>query len=478
MNTHDSFKNLCLIHVMEGLSAGLSAYSGPSRAALVYAENPSDPIRVYDPQDLLRGHEPRLRELYLDSDEWRRQGVDMTTINTPGEMYPEKNLGLTGLISYGGRCRNIFYQMWFTEHHPDACCVGPTERWLEHTASLLANDFASQNVLYAGSSGYVLREYATHAVRDYVLDELTLMLGWDTPVLVLPILDTILAVSKIPEEGHRPVGHLVFVAPRDFPDLEFMIRFPRHLRPSVNNYKHVRKLLQTVEHGDRKLVSDGISLLGIITGQMPECRLTADFQGGFGFLRLAGKPVCSFSDGRFTSTNQNPNLVDLEELLLETSLDPEESNALFQMVKGIVTYACERHFGCTIVIDLHKAPLTISGQLLQHPVNLKDAPYLDLAKSLAKVDGALHIGGDLHLHAFGCLLDGHAVPGENLSRGARFNSALRFTSERDQVIAVVVSADKPVSVIQGGVEMTARCEWEPISKGLTPPPTLAEWIKD
>ena len=132
----------------------------------------------------------------------------------------------------------------------------------------------------------------------------------------------------------------------------------------------------------------------------------------------------------------------------------------------------------TIVIDLHKAPLTISGQLLQHPVNLKDAPYLDLAKSLAKVDGALHIGRDLHLHAFGCLLDGHAVPGENLSRGARFNSALRFTSERDQVIAVVVSADKPVSVIQGGVEMTARCEWEPISKGLTPPPTLAEWIKD
>ena len=111
------------------------------------------------------------------------------------------------------------------------------------------------------------------------------------------------------------------------------------------------------------------------------------------------------------------------------------------------------------------------------PINLEDAKFLDLARSLAKVDGALHVGGDLRLHAFGCLLDGHAVPGENLSRGARFNSALRFTSERENVIVVVVSSDKPVSVIQQGVELTARCEWKTYSKLVEPPPGLADWIQ-
>jgi len=474
---HHSYKNLCLYHVVDGLSAGLSQFSGQSRAALIYAEGPEDPVRVYDPQDLLRGHEPRLEELYLDSSEWRRRGPDTRTMTTFGEMHPEKNLELTGLVSFGGRSRSIFYQMWFTEHHPDMCSIGPTERWLEHAAFLLANDFAFENALYAGSSGYVLREYATHAVRDYVLDEVNVMLGWDTKVLVLPILDAVLAISKTPEEGHKPRGHLVFVAPVDFPDLEFLVRFPKDLRPGIHNYKHVRKLLQAVERADRKLVSDGLCIVGIVAGRMPECRLTADFRGGHGFLRFAGEPVCSFSDGRFTSSNRKANLVDLEEMLFESRLDPDAGGALFRLVKKIVYHAGEEKFGCTIVIDPNERPLAISGQILDRPVSLEDPDYLDLACSLAKVDGALHIGSDLRLHAFGCLLDGHAVPGENLSRGARFNSALRFTTERDEVIVVVVSSDRPVSIIQGGVEITARCELKSFSKLVALPPTLEEWIR-
>jgi len=477
MINENSYKNLCLYHVVDGLSAGLSQFSGPSRAALIYAERPTDPVRIYDPQDLLRGHEPRLRELYVDTEEWRQQGPDTTTMTSFGDVHPETNLGLAGLISFGGRSRNIFYQMWFTEHHPDLCSIGPIERLLEHAAFLLANDFASENALYAGSSGYVLREYATHAVRDYVLDEVNVMLGWDTKVLVLPILDAVLAISKTPEEGNKPRGHLVFVAPDDFQDLEFLIRFPREVRPSVNNYKHVRKLLQAVERSARKLVSDGLSIAGIIEGRMPECRLTAEYREGHGFLRLAGNPVCSFSEGRFIASNWQACLVDLEELLLETRLDSENRSSLLRIVRDIVNHAVEGKFGCTIVADLNRTPLAISGQLLDQPIDLVDAKYLDLARSVAKVDGALHIGADLRLHAFGCLLDGHAVPGENLSRGARFNSALRFTSERANVIVVVVSSDKPVSVIQQGVELTACCEWKTFTKLIEAPPILSDWIQ-
>lgn len=67
----DRHHMLCLHSVLEGLRLGLCEFSGPSRTALIYAQKDGEPLRVVDPQNLLRGHEPRLREYYLDTDEWR-----------------------------------------------------------------------------------------------------------------------------------------------------------------------------------------------------------------------------------------------------------------------------------------------------------------------------------------------------------------------------------------------------------------------
>jgi hypothetical protein len=476
--TNDSVKNLCLFHILDGLREGLSHFSGPSRAALVYSERLGDPIRVYDPQGLLRGHEPKLKEIYLDSDEWRVNAPKTHDITLFGQMFPENNLELSGLISYGGRTRSIFYQMWFTEHHPDMCSIGPTERWLEHAVSLLSLDFSVEAPFHTTVSSYALREYAGHAVRDYILDELSLMFGFDAKIFVFPILDAILGISSTREEGSRPKGRLVFISPEDLSRQQYLVRFPPLERPALKNYKHVRKLLQAVEDSDRRLISYGKNIVGIATGKMPERRATADFRGEYGFLRLAGKPVCSFSDGSFCSSTRRANLVHLEEALLEFHLDPSSSNDLFQIVSSIVHGAGKQKHGCTLVVDLNDSPIEISGQQLEHPINLKQESFLGLAKSLAKVDGALHIGQDLHLHGFACLLDGRAVSGEDRARGARFNSALRFTAEHDNVLVVVVSFDKPVSVIQGGVELTAQCEWEPFSKLIKAPPTLEEWLEE
>jgi hypothetical protein len=41
----------------------------------------------------------------------------------------------------------------------------------------------------------------------------------------------------------------------------------------------------------------------------------------------------------------------------------------------------------------------------------------------------------------------------------------------------VVSSDRPVSVIQGGVELSAQCEVKPISGTKSSPPTIEEWLK-
>jgi hypothetical protein len=302
------------------------------------------------------------------------------------------------------------------------------------------------------------------------------MLGWDTKVLVIPILDAALAISKTVEEGFPPRGNLVIVAPQDFSRLKFLARFPRNERPDLRNTKHVRKLLQAVESSEHKLVCDGLNIFGIVTGKMPECRLTLDFRGTYGFVRLAGALVCSFSDGRFYSSNRKANLVDLEEILVEAPINRTSSNRLFRVVSDIVNKAGEEAHGCTLVIDLNEPVLDIPGQELEDPIDLRGKELVELAQALSKMDGALQIGLDCRLHRFACLLDGLSVPGEDRARGARFNSALRFSARRENLAVIVVSADRPVSIIKGGVEITARCELRPFTKMVKPPPTMKEWI--
>ena len=188
-----------------------------------------------------------LKEIYLDTHTWRADVAATKGIKHLGQIFPEKNLELSGLISRGARTRSVYYQMWFSEHHPDVCSIGPTERWLEHAAFLLSLDFTIEGPFYSATSGYLLREYATHAVRDYILDEICIMFGWDIKIFVLPILDAILGISKTREEGAWPRGKLVFISPDDFARVDFLVRFPISERPSLQKHKHVRKLLQAVD---------------------------------------------------------------------------------------------------------------------------------------------------------------------------------------------------------------------------------------
>jgi hypothetical protein len=476
--TAESFRHMCIINILDGLRDGLSHFSTQSRAAVIYAIEATDPICIYDPQNLLRGHEPRLKELYLDSNAWRDHPSPAATLGTVGPIYFEKNLQLAGLISFGARSGSIFYQMWFTEQHPDMCSIGPTERWLEHAAWLLSQDVAAQNFFCMGTSGYVLREYATHAVRDHIVDERNIMMGWDTQIRVFPVLDAVLGISKTREEGAWTRGKLAVVEPSLLSGIGFITEFPEAERPLLRNHKHVRKMLLAVEFSERLLVSDGMHVVGIAAGQLPAHGIIADFRGAHGFLWLNGLPVCSFFDGRFHSSTRQAKLVQVEEALLEPHFDPSTTSELFKIVAKIVHNAEDQKFGCTLVLDLNQTPIEIAGQHLKSPIDLTQEPNLDLARSLAKIDGALHIGIDLKLQAFACLLDGCSIPGEDRARGARFNSALRFTAQHQNLIVVVVSSDRPVSVIQEGVELSAQCEWKPVPGFIVGPPLLSDWLNE
>lgn len=468
-----SFESICIFHILDGLREGLSHFSQQSRAALIYARKSDSPPRIWDPQDLLDGHEPKLRDYYLYSLKWRGEIPPSRDIEIIRQ--EDTGLDLSGLINQGARSRSMHYQMWFTEEHPDMCSLGPTRNWLEYAAELIAQNFETCNVRNLDTAGFMLQHCGTHAVRDFIVDERS-RLGWlDTRIRVYPFLDAIIGVSSTKEEGAWPRGRMVVVEPSQLDQVRFVCRFPIHEQPKLADIKHVRKLLQAVEDSGRVLVSDGSTVLGIALGSMPGAYLAAQFSGTFGFLWIRDNLVCSFADGRFHSSNLRANLVQLEEQLLETDLSMEKQHSLLRIVSLLVNRVRDRKHGCTLVVDTGTKRLSMSGQHFEEPLGLQESSQLKLACSLAKLDGALHICRDLKLHGFGCLMDGRCVPGENRARGARFNSALRFTAEHEDIVVVVVSADRPVSIIKNGVELTALCRFGQI-RGLSRPPLLAEWV--
>lgn len=475
MLTREFPKKLCIAHAVDGLRTGLSNFSGPSRVALIYSLSPEKELRVYDPQELLRGHELKLQDIFLNQ-KVHLQNRDLC-FRDHFDWVHFHEIDLTGLLCKGGWSRDIFYQLWFTEHHPDMCSIGPTKMWLESAVTILAQDFSLSTQMTMGNSEILLQGFAVHAIRDYLLDRRNLILGPDTHLRVYPILEAVLAISKTREEGAWARGVLGFVDPEYTEVISYLVKFsPEHL-PLLKNHKHARKMLSAVEGTTNVLVSDGVHLLGITDDVLPPGSLLAQFLANYGFLFLDDELVCSFGDGTFSSSTRKSKLVELEEILLEFRQTREQQDRLFKVIANLVHFAQERKFGCTLVIDFNAPPLDISGQYLEYPLDLEDNSVLSLVQALSRVDGALHIGIDLRLYAFACLLDGPRIPGEDRARGARYNSALRFTATRDNVIVVVVSSDRPVSVILGGIEISAACFWEDF---VAPDshPTLQEWLEN
>lgn len=472
-----AFISRCISDTLAGLREGLSRFSGKSRSAVIFCLHEKDSLQICDPQNLLRGYEPKIRDIFLDNLNWRGEAYRRCDRKLFNHIDPVGNLQLDGLISCGGRSGAVYYQMWFTEHHPDMCSIGPTERWLEHAVLRFSHDIANESSLYTGISGSFLREYTSHAVHDYIVDCVNLNLGIDSSIRIYQVLESVLGISKTPEEGAVPHGELIFVEPRLLNQLNFIARFRSDQQPQLNHHKHIRKLLLAVERTNHKLVSDGDHILGVCDGHLPEFCLLADFQGKLGFLRFNDELICSFVDGSFSSTTHRAKLFEVEEILLDYELDTTTRNNLFQIVAALVHNAETSGFGCALVVDLEKQYSPISGQILDPPIDLQQPERLALAAGLAKTDGALHIREDFHLHGFACLLDGLSIPGEDRARGARYNSALRFTAIRRDTIIVVVSSDRPVSVIHRGIEVRKRHAFSPSEQCSLYPEPLVDWLE-
>lgn len=142
----------------------------------------------------------------------------------------------------------------------------------------------------------------------------------------------------------------------------------------------------------------------------------------------------------------------------KVSTESEINKQLLSII-GIISEVSNQNHGTMIVItdpDLAKDEVQrLSNQCITiDSFDLLDDDISDykstLINQLTKIDGAIYIDIEGRCHSLGVILDGEASEDGDSSRGARYNSALRYRNReimRDKCVIVVISEDGMINVI-------------------------------
>ena len=130
---------------------------------------------------------------------------------------------------------------------------------------------------------------------------------------------------------------------------------------------------------------------------------------------------------------------------------------LSELLRTFIKYMIEETNGGIIVISLDAQEearrLSNNSFKIEKPPKLT-TENINLFSKLAKIDGAILLDDLLNCHAFGVILDGDKTDKASLSRGARYNSALRYVENKqpNRVLAIVISVDGMINVLTKGEE--------------------------
>lgn len=261
------------------------------------------------------------------------------------------------------------------------------------------------------------------------------------------LFDSLNVVSGIPYEGEACSDRRLVIARPEHPAVETVVTFDDPI--TMADSRGVRKLLQMSGDGTF-LLSDSWNVFGL--GRLDdgdwskEDLFVIDFLGAHRWnLCHSRKILMSVSYGVPSLPEiRSPRERAVERLEAQfPSISSEEARDL----AGVVEKAAEQVHGTTLVVTA-EAPAE-AERLRRQGTKLKTAvPAGDAIRHLTSIDGAVLVDLQASCHAIGVILDGPACDRETSSRGARFNSSLRYVESRSEpCLVVVVSADRTMDFI-------------------------------
>ena len=298
-------------------------------------------------------------------------------------------------------------------------------------------------------AGFLFRPRETdellRAAGRSLLDTPAHALGADPGVAQL--FTTLNTISSLRYEGEEGVGRLL-LARRGHPNVEevFALTCPTEL----SDYRAVRKLLEMTSH-DVHLLADGekVYALGRQVGHYEASRedlFDIHFVTHYAWeFAHAGQVLLRSRYGLPTLPRPRLNRVRFKRDLKRTfpEMRPEKNLLLWE----VVLEASRQPKGTLLVVTTEA--LAEADRLKLQCTLIEPVPLTPLITQLiTSIDGAVLLDPEGYCYSIGVILDGKASGHGTSTRGARFNSAVRYVeSSPYPCLVVVVSEDGMVDVL-------------------------------
>lgn len=286
-------------------------------------------------------------------------------------------------------------------------------------------------------------EVARSAARQFI-QSVAVMSGYPFPLELAVALDEI---SAQPYEGRAGSGGLL-LASRENPSVEPVVEFVRPIR--VTETRSMRKALEMAD-AEHHLLCDGEKVVGLARlgdGYDPAS------EDAFVFnvtsrddweLRHHDVPLLRLSHTR-PSLPRPPLDADHFRAVVR-QVFPEVGRPEVDVLWEVSQAASRATHGTMLVVHRNagEEAARLVPQAQQIHARRLDARTL---AAVANIDGAILVDPAGLCHAVGVILDGRASGRGDPSRGARFNSAVRYhDTQRDECLVIIVSEDGMIDLL-------------------------------
>ncbi|MBD2099173.1 DNA integrity scanning protein DisA nucleotide-binding domain protein [Trichocoleus sp. FACHB-591] len=292
------------------------------------------------------------------------------------------------------------------------------------------NTFDSELSGLLRKAGQTLCNAIPLALKDFMLDE---------------VFENLNKISELRYEGGETLGTIIF-APPDLPSLHYDAVFLQSIH--LGSHRLVRKV---VEISDNRLGcicqgSGGIVGFGSLTDSGDTPVFKAVFTGHYRWALYVNDTLlmnCAFGVPSVPQPRLTERAFFSNIRRVLPGLTPKQGEVLWDAVFAAMD---QRHGTMLVVSDAasSEAQRLSSQAIAVEPIKLNSA----LVARISGIDGAILVDRDCNCHAIGVILDGIATGIGDPSRGARYNSALRYiTSSQAPTVCLVVSEDGYVNMV-------------------------------
>jgi hypothetical protein len=287
-------------------------------------------------------------------------------------------------------------------------------------------------------------ELIRKAARSF-LQSVSLYSGYEFPSDLGVALDEI---SSQPYEGRSGSGGLL-LARGDSPHVEIALEFATPIR--LSETRSLRKALEMADP-QHQLFCDGEKVLGL--ARLLESYRAQSGESAFTFHIVArgawelshlSVPLLRVSNTRPTLPRPRLDVARFKSVAQRVFVEVGEAEA--ETLWQLTLQATQASHGTMLVV--HRRADEEAARLVPQAQQVRPRP-LDpgLLAAVTNIDGAILVDPRGTCQAVGAILDGHAAGDGDASRGARFNSAVRYQAAQEgECMVIVVSEDGMIDLL-------------------------------